>query len=121
MPQVLLSCKGGTLSSLAERNTMGYRSHDDYVSQGNQLVRGNTAFPRTKTWKKKKKNYYMCSNNNGDDSSLNYKTLHLKIVKMVSFMLWISYYSKKKKKMGESSSFSSHVSWAGCVPSILHV
>lgn len=47
----------------------------------------------------------MCSNNNGDDSSLNYKTLHLKIVKMVSFMLWISYYSKKKKKWGKAAHF----------------
>lgn len=73
---------------------MVYRSHDDYVIQGNQLVRGNTAFPCTKTWKK---NYYMGSNNNGDDSNLSYKTLHLKIVKTVNVMLWVPYYNKKKE------------------------
>lgn len=54
-----------------ERNTTGYKNHDNCVIQMNQLVKGNIAFPGTQTWRKK--NYYRGSNNNDDKnkSSLN--------------------------------------------------
>ena len=71
-PKVLYSCKGRVahLTELPckERNTIGYKSHDDYVIQANQLVKGNAASPGTQTWEKKiTTHFYIGSNNDNND------------------------------------------------------
>lgn len=102
--KVKYHCKGWaahlTKLPCKERNTIGYKSHDDYVIQVNHLVKGNTALPRTETWEKIITYFYMGPSDNEDDendSSLNYSFKNM----IVNFMLHAPYHNFFFKEEGK--------------------